>query len=111
MGEILLQINCPHCQSSKIVKNGKKKSGAQHLLCRSCGKQFLSAYQNKGSDPNIKRLVGRLLERNQGIRDIAHVLEISRRSVLKVLCPKGGALTITPRRGHYRSLQLAEGWS
>lgn len=30
---------CPHCESTKFVKNGKRK-GLQVYLCRSCSKQF-----------------------------------------------------------------------
>lgn len=74
MCEILIKINCPHCPSSKVVKNGKKKNEGQHWLCRTCQKQFLATYQNKGGDPAIKQLIWRLLERNRGIRDIEGLL-------------------------------------
>ncbi|MBC3539133.1 IS1 family transposase [Rufibacter sediminis] len=37
MCEILTKINCPHCQSSKVARNGKEKNGNQNLLCRHCG--------------------------------------------------------------------------
>jgi hypothetical protein len=33
------------------IKNGKKKNGVQNLLCRCCGKQFLSDYRKKGATP------------------------------------------------------------
>ncbi|MEB3466405.1 IS1595 family transposase [Pasteurella multocida] len=32
--------NCPHCQSSHIVKNGKR-NGRQNFRCRSCNKAFV----------------------------------------------------------------------
>ena len=111
MCEILIKINCPHCQSSKVVKNGKKKNGRQNLLCRSCNKQFLSQYQNRGADPAIKQLVIRLLERNNGIRDIENVLHISRRCVLHTLVRKGERIAIKPALGYYRSVQIDEVWS
>jgi insertion element IS1 protein InsB len=111
MCEVLIKINCPHCQSSKVVKNGKKKNGSQNLLCRYCGKQFLAGYQNKGADPAVKQLVLRLLERNNGVRDIENVLQVSRRCVLNILLQKGGSLIITPKLRHYRSVQIDEVWS
>ncbi len=111
MCEILIKVNCPHCQSSKIVKNGKKKNGTQNLLCRTCGKQFLPAYSYKGANPAIKALVLRMLERNSGIRDIEQVLQISRQCVLNILCRHGSRASITPSRMHYPSIQIDEVWS
>ena len=111
MCEILIKINCPHCQSSKVVKNGKKKNGKQNLLCRVCRKQFLYQYQNKGADPAVKQLIIRLLERNSGIRDIAELLAISRRCILDNLCRQGNRITIQPSQKHYTSIQIDELWS
>ena len=111
MCEILIKINCPHCQSSKVVKNGKKKNGEQNLMCRGCSKQFLPVYKNKGSDPAIKRLILRLLERNNGIRDMEELLGVSRRCILNNLCRQGNNLTIQPTQQHYQSVQIDELWS
>ncbi|WP_101359908.1 transposase-like zinc-binding domain-containing protein [Raineya orbicola] len=38
MSEVLTKVNCPHCQSTKVVKNARKKDGTQNFLCKSCGK-------------------------------------------------------------------------
>lgn len=111
MCEILIKINCPHCQSSKVVKNGKKKNGQQNLLCRSCRKQFLGHYQKKGADPAVKSLVIRLLERNSGIRDIEDLLGISRKCILDNLCRQGNTIQIKPAQQHYTSVQIDELWS
>jgi insertion element IS1 protein InsB len=111
MCEILIKINCPHCQSSKVVKNGKKKNDIQNLLCRNCGKQFQPTYQHKGADPAIKQLVWRLLERNSGIRDIEELLGISRKCILDNLCRQGNKICIQPAAKHYKSVQIDEGWS
>jgi len=111
MFEVLIKINCPHCQSSQVVKNGKKKNGSQNLLCRSCGKQFQPLYENKGADPAVRRLILRLLERNDGIRDIEQVLEISRNCVLKTLLKNGNMIRIKPARKHFKSVQIDELWS
>ncbi|WP_187264824.1 IS1 family transposase [Pontibacter beigongshangensis] len=111
MCEILIKINCPHCQSSKVVKNGKKRNGEQNLLCRSCGKQFQGRYRHPGADPAVKQLAIRLLERNSGIRDIEELLGISRRCILDNLCRQGTRLKIAPARQHYQSVQIDEVWS
>ncbi len=111
MCEILIKLNCPHCQSSKVVKNGRKKNGRQNLLCGNCSKQFLSQYQNKGADPAIKQLIIRLLERNSGIRDIEELLGISRRCILDTLSRQGNSITIQPANKRYKSVQIDEVWS
>ena len=45
MCEITVQVTCPHCHSTNIVKNGHKKDNVQNYLCKSCKKQFIFNYQ------------------------------------------------------------------
>jgi IS1 family transposase/transposase-like protein len=111
MFEVLIKVNCPHCQSSKVVKNGKKKNGTQNLLCHCCRKQFQAAYQYKGANPATKRLILRLLERNNGIRDIEELLQVSRKCILDNLCRQGNQLRISPAQRYYRSVQIDGVWS
>ena len=111
MCEILIKINCPHCQSSKVVKNGKKKNGSQNLLCRDCRKQFLAQYHNKGADPVLRAMTLRMLERNNGIRDIEDILQVSRQCVLNTLCRHGTNISIEPSQKCYDSVQIDEVWS
>lgn len=34
------ELNCPKCQSTHIVKNGKDRNGTVRLKCQNCGKNF-----------------------------------------------------------------------
>lgn len=111
MCEILIKVTCPHCQSSKVVKNGKKKNGTQNLLCRSCGKQFQASYRHQGADPAVSGMILRMLQRNSGIRDIENVLGVSRKCVLNTLCKRGAEAQISPSRSYYCSVQIDEVWS
>lgn len=52
-----------------------------------------------------------MLERNNGIRDMEDLLQISRRCVLNTLCRAGKQIVITPSRLTYSSIQLDELWS
>ena len=104
MCEIAIQVNCPYCHGTKVVKNGKKKSGAQNLLCRSCGKQFQYAYQKVGCRPEMKALVLQLLVRNSGIRDIETVLGIHRQTILKWLNQAASEREVKPRQKNYNSM-------
>ncbi len=111
MCEIPIQVNCPYYHRVKVVKNGKKKSGAQNFLCRSCGKQFQYVYQKVGCRPAMKALVLQLLVRNSGIRDIEAVLGIHRQTILKWLNQAATKRESKPRQKHYKEVQLDELWS
>ncbi|WP_448528916.1 IS1 family transposase [Raineya sp.] len=111
MSKVLTKVNCPHCQGTKVVKNGRKKDGTQNFLCKSCGKQFQQAYRYKGADPKIKHLIVSMLLRNSGIRDIATVLQVSRACVLNQLLKQSEKCVITPKQKHYKSVQIDEFWS
>jgi len=111
MCEITIQIKCPYCHGIKVVKNGKKKSGVQNFLCRSCSKQFQHEYQKAGCKPQMKALVLKLLVRNAGIRDIEAVLGIHRQTILKWLNQAAAEREIKPRQTHYKEVQLDELWT
>jgi hypothetical protein len=34
-------MNCPHCFSAEIVKNGSNSVGTPKFLCKGCGGQFV----------------------------------------------------------------------
>lgn len=70
MCKILVQVACPHCEGTKVKKNGKKANGNQNFYCHPCRKQFQCAYQYKGADPRNKRLVRAMSLNGSGIRDI-----------------------------------------
>jgi len=54
------QVTCPHCDSKRIVRNGKQRK-KQAYLCRNCGKSFLSttksALQNSHSSATVWKQV------------------------------------------------------
>ena len=45
-------MQCPKCESNKIVKNGRRK-GKQNYLCRNCGRQFINTYDNRGYSQQV----------------------------------------------------------
>lgn len=47
-------MQCPRCQSDKIVKNGWRKD-KQNYLCRNCSRQFLKTYDDRGSSDEVKK--------------------------------------------------------
>ena len=74
MCETRLQIKCPHCQSAKVTKNGKKANGEQNYRCKSCAKQFQDQYFHNACNPQVRVLTQRMFLRGSAIRDTCPVL-------------------------------------
>lgn len=111
MCEITLKVTCPHCQGTKVIKNGHKKDGTQNFLCKDCRKQFQSVYKNNGANPITQQRIVSMLLRNSGIRDIETVLKVSRRCVLNRLLLEAKKCELAPKLPHYKSVQIDELWS
>ena len=90
----MTKIKCIHCESEKVVKNGKRKNGVQCLKCKTCGKSFQGSYKNKGSKPETKKMVVKMSVNGSGIRNISRVLGISQNTVIVVLKKQEKSLQI-----------------
>ena len=72
---VTITLNCPHCQSDALVRNGHAPNGKQLYRCRSCGRQsrenptrhaypqarreeILHAYQERSSLRGLTRMFG-----------------------------------------------------
>jgi insertion element IS1 protein InsB len=53
--------NCPHCQSTQIVKNGLTRHQKQNYRCKVCGKQFTENPSNTRISLETRKLIDRLL--------------------------------------------------
>ena len=74
-------MDCPHCQSSKVVKNGRRQ-GKQSYLCRSCNRQFRENPQPQSYSREVKDLCVKMSLNGMGFRAIERVTGISHNSVL-----------------------------
>ena len=73
-------MNCPHCTSDKIVKNGHR-NGKQSYLCRDCRRQFRDNPQ-QGYTPEVKALCVTMSLNGMGFRAIERLTGINHNSVL-----------------------------
>jgi IS1 family transposase/transposase-like protein len=88
MATVEIEVNCPYCNSSNIVKNGKDKKNKQRFLCKNkeCNhKTFLLDYSDIGRQKHIKDLILKMAINGSGIRDTARVLEISPNTVIETI--------------------------
>ena len=70
---------CPRCQSSEVIKNGRIHNGKQNYKCRSCARQFVLNPEQKRIPPETWALVDRLLLERLPLAGIARVTNISER--------------------------------
>jgi insertion element IS1 protein InsB len=104
-------VNCPYCQSVKVVRNGVKKNGMQNLLCRQCNKQFQPEYLYWACDPDRRVLITKMLLRGSGIRDCAAVTGVSKESVLRLIIRNALQVELKPKYSRYTKVQIDELWS
>ncbi len=85
---VSVPVQCPHCQSTEVMKAGKQANGTQRYQCQNgqCARRiFLLQYQDRGRVPEIRRQVVDIAMNGSGSRDTARVLRISPTTVIAVL--------------------------
>ena len=85
---VSVPVQCPHCQSTEVIKAGKQANGAQRYQCQNeqCVRRiFLLQYQDRGRVPEVRRQVVDMVINGSGIRDTARVLRISLTTVIAVV--------------------------
>jgi transposase-like protein len=87
----LQEIQCPHCSSVYLRKNGKSVTGRQRYWCQSCKKYFQLSYRYQAHKPGIKEQIIELTMNSNGVRDISRLLHIHRGTVTSTL-KKGGVI-------------------
>ena len=108
---INIKVNCPHCHSTKVVKNGKKCTGMQNFLCKTCNKQFQWEYFYQGANPTVKSQVKSSLLHGSGIRDCYKVYGISPQTTLNLILSEGERVKILPQQKHYQRIEIDEMYS
>ena len=85
---VSVPVQCPHCQSTEVIKAGKQANGVQRYQCQNkqCVRRiFLLQYQDRGRALEIRRQVVEMAMNGSGIRDTARVLHVSPTTVIKEL--------------------------
>ena len=91
-----LQIRCPACQNTDVIKHGITAQGKQRYRCMypSCPYQtFLIEYSHHGRVPEVTQQILEMTLNGSGIRDIARVLHISPTTVIEELKKRASAPT------------------
>ena len=99
---VSIPVQCPHCQSTEVIKVGKQANGGQRYQCQNwqCERRiFLLQYQDRGRVLEVRRQVVDLAIKGSGIRDTARVLRISPTTVSAILKKSRRAVARHPRAG------------
>jgi insertion element IS1 protein InsB len=106
------KIDCPHCFSEQVVKNGKTQNKKQKYLCKSCSKQFITDYSYNGCKSWVQELIVPMTLNSSGIRDISRVLGISTNTVLKTIRREAENLQdVTSKHHIIDAVEIDEQWS
>jgi len=78
-------IQCPHCSSSDLQKNGHSENNTQRWRCLNCRKSFQLTYRYNARKPGVKEQIIELTLNSSGVRDIGRILKISNNTVVSEL--------------------------
>ncbi len=82
------EIECRHCKSTNLVKNGHSENGTQRYRCNSCKKSFQQNYSYEAWKPDMKQKIDEQILNSSGVRDTARILKISKNTVISHLKKK-----------------------
>ncbi len=74
-------MNCPHCASNLIRKNGHRR-GKQNYICVDCDRQFIESYSKRGYDDEIKHRCLTMYVNGIGFRAIERLTGVNHNTVI-----------------------------
>lgn len=80
-----IEVKCPKCGSTHVIKHGRTSTGTQRYLCKDFKDSFLLEYTYNAYKPETKEAIIKMTANASGIRDISRVLGISTDTVIKIL--------------------------
>lgn len=85
---VWIPVQCIHCHSANVVKNGKSAEGKQRYRCQNddCPyTTFILDYTYSGRLKEVKQKIVEMTLNGSGIRDIARVMQVSTATVINEL--------------------------
>src|SRR5262249_30391472 len=80
----IISYVCPHCASSKLVKNGHDYKGGQKYRCKNCNR-YGTLQAQSGYSHEVRDQVKRALVERVSLRGIGRIFALSRRTVSRWL--------------------------
>jgi insertion element IS1 protein InsB len=70
-------MQCPRCQSERVIKNGRIHSGKPKWMCKECKRQFVRDPQWRRVADQTNALIDKLLLEKISLAGIARVVSVS----------------------------------
>ena len=70
-------MQCPRCQSERVIKNGRIHTGKPKWMCKDCKRQFVLDPQWRRISDETKALIDKLLLEKISLAGIARVTGVS----------------------------------
>ncbi len=74
-------MNCYHCGSEQVVRNGRTTNGKQRFLCRACGRCLRAGFTGRATSPARQAEILRAYHERTSLRGIARIFGVSRSTV------------------------------
>ena len=88
-------MKCPKCQSSRTIKNGRRR-GKQCYRCHDCGRQYVESPIDRSYPPEVKKLCLKMYLNGMGLRGIERVTDIHHTTVMHSIKEAGLNLPDAP---------------
>lgn len=108
-------MNCPRCESAKIIKYGKTHYDKPRFKCQDCGRQFVENPTRQPIDEFTRNLIDKLLLERLSLAAIVRVTGVSARWLQNYVNEKyentPQEVKITQKKSRKLTIQLDEMWS
>lgn len=78
---VTITLQCLHCQSEKLVRNGRPPNGKQKYLCRACQRQSRDNPTPHAYPEERREEVLRAYEERSSLRGLERTFGVSRQTV------------------------------
>jgi len=82
---LMISLKCCHCESEKVVRDGKAPNGKQRFRCRTCGRRSREHPGSASHSEEFKEQVLRAYHERTSLRGLQRVFGVSRQTVTKWL--------------------------
>src|SRR5918996_543338 len=109
---VIITLDCPHCGSSDIVKNGHAPTGKQKYRCRSCGRQSRENPTPHVTPEARREEIRRASQERGSLRGLARTFKVSRNTISAWIKKVAGlpplSSTLVPATSWYPSRPILE---
>jgi len=78
---ITVNLQCRHCQSEQIVRNGRTMKGKQKFLCRTCGRQSREGPEANAYRAERRQEILATYREGSSLRGVSRIFGVSRNTV------------------------------